>query len=74
MSMAPNAKSASKALQNPLVASVAAAGLTAVTGTPVSPDQVVQGAKMAETGLNMKEKMDQKNEQQQEKSGPKMGK
>lgn len=64
------AKKATQLLQDPMIASVVAAGLTAVTGTPVQPEQIMQGAKLAEKGLDMKEQYDK--QQQEPGRGPGM--
>lgn len=58
----PGSSMAAKALQNPVVASIASVVITSMAGTPISPTQVMQGAQLGELAIEARK--DQKEYEQ----------
>ena len=47
----PGSETMAKLLQNPVIAGLASVAITAFTGTPVSPSQVMMGAQVGEQAI-----------------------
>ncbi len=68
----PGSENMAKILQNPVVAGLASVVLTAVTGTPISPQQVMMGAQIGEKAIAARREQKEQNEESAS-NGPRPG-
>lgn len=68
----PGSETMAQLLQNPVVAGLASVVLTAVTGTPISPQQVMMGAQIGEKAIKMRREQKEEN-QEGVSNGPRPG-
>lgn len=67
----PGAETAAGLLQNPIIASIAAVPLSAMAGTPISPSQVMMGAKIGSAAI--KSRREQKEMEADNSNSPRPG-
>jgi len=67
----PGAGFVAAALQNPIIANVAS-GMTAMAGTPIPPEQIMEGAKVASKHIEKVKTEKAEEEEQGNKHGPSM--
>ena len=59
----PGSETMAKLLQNPVAAGLASVVLTSVTGTPISPQQVMMGAQIGEKAIATRRKQKEQNKE-----------
>lgn len=67
----PGSETAASLLKNPIIASIAAVPLSAMTGTPLSPSQVMMGAQMGSAAIKMRK--EQKEAEADNSNSPRLG-